>query len=689
MNNLLEPGPVTVPNTTWLRAVSSRRKTSRLTVALMVLAGLVVTASASPQSATDPTPKRTPERASPGAADRASDRLPPPNPFLSFLPTDARPNEQYWRRVLRQRATDRALRRASENASTPGSEGSVTTVLESEPNDTPEMAQVLSTLGTGPAEDTAIDVDGTFAPAVPATAIGPFAEDDGSIPLASATGLLSGISVRASGEIGDGPFGSAGTGSGDFDFFRLPGVAMGQHMLIDIETPDPFGDLDTFVALYDSVGTILALNEDEDSAITHDAFLAIPAPGDDDFTVSIAGSVFPFASLLSDPFDSSSGTGVGSEGTYAVTISLEHGDPDWYAFDLEACDILGIDLGGSGEQLQIRDPDGDLMVASSQDLSGVFPDASPLPGGGRVSAALVAERAGRYTVRAIGAAGEPYSLAFRLFRHPDEQALGPKTLFVDFDGATIDPVIFGGTPGPTTLSPLASFLANWGLAPGDEDAVIEATLASLHETLVADLAVQGPNAQFAIALRNSRDHDDTFGRRRVSRLIIGGSIAELGLPTIGIAQSIDPGNFETSETGVVLLDLLSRPAGSADSLNSFPRAPDVSIIDLVGSALGTIAAHEAGHLLGNFHTEQGNPLASVMDRGGNLPNTLGLGLDGIFGTADDIDVDFVADRFEASERFSGIEDTLTVAACGCTAAIPLFADGFEAGDTESWSATKP
>lgn len=87
---------------------------------------------------------------------------------------------------------------------------------------------------------------GLLFPAALALAIpiGPFAEDEGSIPLASETGLVTGSVVDTTGTIGDGPFGSAGTGSGDFDFFRIGGVLAGQEITIDIDTPIPMGDLD-------------------------------------------------------------------------------------------------------------------------------------------------------------------------------------------------------------------------------------------------------------------------------------------------------------------------------------------------------------------------------------------------------------------------------------------------------------
>lgn len=606
-----------------------------------------------------------------------------PNPYLSFLPTGAEPDWRYWRAVMARGAAERAADMATPDRTL--------VVAETEPNDSAATAQLVVGFGTGDGDDPAADVSGSFAAVTPAVPIGPFAEDDGAIPLASDTGLSVGAAVTVDGIIGDGPYGSSGTGSGDHDFFRIPGVEIGQVIVIDIDTAMPLGDLDTFIALYDSEGNAIALNEDEDMSANRDGFLAIPATVAGDHYVSVAGSLFPFAAILADPLDPTTGFGVGSEGDYTLTLSLEYGDPDWYAFDLETCDILGIDLSGTGPavSLLLEEPGGALRVASSQDLSFAYPAASTLPGGGRATLAHVVAVSGRYRLRVLGANEASYDLALRIFRQPRESEDAPKRLFVDFDGATVDPAIFGATAGMATLSPLSSFLSRWGLDPADEDAVIDATLASLEESLREDPRLLGPNRDFDVTILNSRDHADPFGAPDVSRLIVGGSIPEFGIPTIGIAQSIDPGNFESAETAVILLDLLSGDAIDPNSLNGFPIAPGATKTAFVGRALGNIAAHEAGHYVGNFHTEQFNDVANIMDRGGNLPNTLGLGPDGTFGSADDVDVDFGEDPYEITERFSGIENTLAVLACGCTTSPQIFADGFETGDASRWASVVP
>ncbi|MCH9651142.1 MAG: hypothetical protein K0U98_23160 [Deltaproteobacteria bacterium] len=602
-----------------------------------------------------------------------------PNPYLSFLPREANPDLEYWQALLERRAEQRRAE---------GSRRGGGTSTEIEPNNTLETSNHITVFGSGPGKEASVDVSGHFAAPSAPLSRGPFVEDEGSIPLASETGLVAGSAVKVSGTIGDGPFGSSGTGSGDLDFYRIPAVEVGQLIVIDVDTPLPFGDLDSFIGLYDSAGNSLALNEDENGGGSLDSFLAIPITVAGDYFLSIGGSLFPFASVLSDPFDSSSGFGVGSEGDYEVTIALEYGDPDWFSFDLEACDILGIQLIDAGEQVLLKDPSGELLVASSQDLTGIFPPASPLPGGGETSLSYLAPEAGRYSIRALAGNDADYTLELRLFRPFLTPPADNKVIFVDFDGATVDPAIFTGPAGDTDLSPFADFLPRWGLSAQDEDAAIDSILASLEENLVADPRSSGPNGGFDVQLLNSRDHPDPFGQPGVSRLIIGGSISELGIPTIGIAQSIDPGNFAREETAVILLDLLSGAAPDPNSLNTFPLAPGISIIDLLGVALGNIAAHEAGHYLGNFHTEQFNPLANLMDRGGNLPNTIGVGPDGIFGNEDDSDVDFGEDAFEVTERFAGVEDTLTVVSCGCTTSV-IFADDFESGDLSGWSASFP
>jgi hypothetical protein len=304
------------------------------------------------------------------------------------------------------------------------------------------------------------------------------------------------------------------------------------------------------------------------------------------------------------------------------------------------------------------------------DLSFIYAFNTLLPGGGNASVAQVANFDGRYGIEVI-TAGD-YAADVRVFRPglSEVSSTAEQVLFIDFDGAVVDTSIYGlppSIPQPRTLSPLSAFLAGWGLTAADEDAVIDAILAVVEENLSADLRVLGLNGdrdvsgtptEFDVEILNSRDHADPFGQPNVSRIVIGGTVAESGIDTIGIAQSIDPGNFATEETALVLLDSLSEPAGPTYSLNTY-LTPASDRIGFIAQAVGNVTSHEAGHFFGNFHVDQFNEQANLMDQGGNFPLMFAVGPDNVGGTADDPDVDFGEDEFNPNEGFTGIEDTAT------------------------------
>ncbi|MEX0586789.1 MAG: hypothetical protein WD176_09100, partial [Pirellulales bacterium] len=494
----------------------------------------------------------------------------------------------------------------------------------------------------------------------------PSSEDDGAIPLANPTGVTTNFPVVGVGTIGDGPFGGT---SGDYDMYHVAAAA-GDVIVVDVDADELDTGLDSVVGIYDSAGTLLASNDDDD--FSFDSFLEFSAPFADDYYVVVRGFGSGFQA---DPFDSSSGGGVGETGDYIVRIGLNTTDLDYFAVQLDAGDILGATVLGGATTLSLRDATDFELMGSQQDASSIYPADSPLPGGGNATVSWVVDTPGTYFVRASGGSGA-YDLSLGVFRPAleSEEVGTHQILFLDFDGAAIDTSIFGGG-GTAVLSPLASFLAGWGLSASDESAVIDAIIAAVEENLSQDLRNLGNNGdfdasgtpgEFDIEILNSRDNPDPWGLANVSRVIVGGTIGELGIGTIGIAQSIDVGNFDTTESAVVLLDLLSAPAGDPNSLNQFPLAGGATIFDIIGAGVGNITSHEAGHFFANWHTDQFNGFANanLMDQGGNLANTVGVGLDGIFGNGDDVDVDFGDDTFVPNEGFTGLEDTLNSIAFG-------------------------
>jgi hypothetical protein len=641
-------------------------------VALGIVA-TVATAAAHPVRAQTPVPVVRAAQTPPSSA---------PNPYLAFLPAGAEPHWEYWQRRL---GVEAMVRRDG----LPVKVASPIVQVETEPpaargqNDHPGVAEPVDGFGSAPAQVPAATLSGTVLP--PSLALPAFGEPDGAIPLAASLTLAQGERVTVPGFIGDGAFGSGGTGSGDFDVVAISGRAR-QRIDLRVRAMGPGPTLDPAVHVYDASGGGVAFGDDTIRGgfyVSSDVEMTFVLPLDGTYFFAVGGQDHNLFLGLRDPFDPSSGPGVTSEGSYELIVASDlplYRDADYFGVRLQAGDVVGAVVSGGDVRLSLARGDGELLVSSRSDLTALYPPSSGLPGGGDAAVAYVADRDGTYAVGVAAVdplADGAYTVQLEVLRPP--LAAGGEgvhqVLFLDFDGALVEPWTFGGGPSaPVLLSPLADFLPRWGLGPESEDVVIDEILATVAENLVDDVRLLGANGdypssgvpgEFVLELRNSRDHPDPGPG--AARVVIGGSIEELGLETIGLAGDIDPGNVDAAGFAVVLLDLLSDPGPSANSLNDVERAPGFAPTTLVGRALGAIAAHEAGHLFGNFHTARDTGPATIMDRGGRLLALLGIGEDEVLGTADDEDVDLEPDTYEPLEGFLGVENTRDVVAFGLPA----------------------
>jgi hypothetical protein len=346
-------------------------------------------------------------------------------------------------------------------------------------------------------------------------------------------------------------------------------------------------------------------------------------------------------------------------------------EQDFYSITLQKGDFFGVSCLATGSnpndldpQITIYEPSGTILMVNDDGYAGT-PPSNPLPVAvlrTDSTAAFVATTDGAYKILVEPFTGGtppqtsqgPYSLVMKRIRNPFESVPGTRQiLFLDFNGASINaPALFGSGNNPANLSAMSTFLSNWGLTPAQESAVINAIIAEV-ETNLAALAFQNPDVDYDV--QNSRDDPDPFGGANVSRVIIGGTSAQLGFSTIGIAESIDPGNFDASETAVVLLgDLSSTNPTSGISLNNVPRTGGASIIDVIGVAVGNLVCHEVGHYFGNWHTTSTNSTRNIMDQGPSTLtdyylNIVETGPDLTFGNGDDNPVFFVKDTYAANE----------------------------------------
>ena len=528
------------------------------------------------------------------------------------------------------------------------------TATEDEPagtrgsNDTRANAEVLEGFGTD--QNPQATLLGTQSPEViPDSAlkkIAPNTEDDSTPELARDTGISDkNKGIKTTGFRGDSP--AMEDPGEDDDFYRMT-LAGGERLTARMTATS--GSLEPVMVLVDE-----NLNFITDTFFESGTDVRLTA------SIPKAGTYYLIATgwtVFGAPPEGP------TTGKYSLKVAAGADDRDVWSVNLKAGDVLGATLNAPG-YVSVSGPTGTETHRSAQDASYIYPLDSPLPGAtGYANADYVAAKDGRYFVEFGGGSGA-YQGKLEVYRYGGEGGAA-QTIFLDTDGARVNTRIWGGGYGVVNLSPLSSFMGKWGLTKAQEPALVRAIKKNLEENLRADLAAAGLSDSVALNVVSSADGADLTGQPGVTRIILGGTIAESGIGTIGIAESIDPGNFGRTETGLVLLDSLSEPGNRRQapySLNSYP-GPGAKKLSFVAQGLGNVTSHEVGHMIGNWHTDNANGQRSLMDAGGNFAQMFGVGPDRIGGTADDLDVDFTKDTYDLFEGFIGREDTTARSAFG-------------------------
>jgi hypothetical protein len=572
-----------------------------------------------------------------------------PNPSLALLPPWVKPDYRGWAAQASRLSNARLGSPAHQRSATLASEPGVThTELEGPRergyNDTAATAEPIDGFGTGAGDVAAATILAAMKPVgVPNyayTRLRPSKENDGSPRRARSLGVSNRrLAAKVAGYRGDAP-GKGERRKDDLDFYSL---RLERGQLLTASVTRTGGNLRPALAVVDADFNLIA-----------DSFPQFGRSVKVDAAISKNGTyylvVYGWWVLGAPPNGPTTGA-------YQLKAAAPRGDADTFAVDLDAGDVLSGSIDAKG-WVKVFGPTGTESHASNQDASFIYPSASPLPGArGRGLTDYVARETGRYYVQFTGGKGA-YIGRLEAYRYGGEGAPQPQRIYLDFDGARVNTGIWGGF-GVVDLSPMSKYLPRWGIDRSQEAAVVSLIKDNVTENVQADLAANGLSGLVDVEVTTSLDGPDISGQPGVTTVVVGGSIRESGVPTIGIAESIDPGNFERSEKALVLLDVLSSPGKpwASYSLNSYLTA-DSDRVAFVAQALGNVTSHEIGHTLGNFHTDNSDSTASLMDAGGRgYARLFGVGPDKIGGTADDADVDFVQDTYDLFEGFVGVEDT--------------------------------
>lgn len=339
-------------------------------------------------------------------------------------------------------------------------------------------------------------------------------------------------------------------------------------------------------------------------------------------------------------------------------------DEDYYAVDLRAGDVFQIAMTNQAA----LSPSIILLDSQLQEVMGsvrnsalnLYPPGSPLvTPSANTELALIIPKTGRYYVR-VGDEIGLYSLQMKALRNSIEaEPIGTKQIiFIDFDGEIFNGSIYAHSSsalaGTKRLPSMIDTLVDFGFQESDERILVDSIMNVIKENFLGTLPTKGANGYYAndgrpgafdVEFRNSLDHADPWGDKNVSRVIVGGGTLDFGsVPVRGIAQSIDIGNFVREETGVVLPAVYFQ---GGDDVRLIPRAPTKTLVDVFSMAIGNTISHEIGHFLGALHQNETNSVLTLMDQGGQDlgVSRVGVGPDGIFGTEDDIDIDFGRDQF--------------------------------------------
>ena len=353
------------------------------------------------------------------------------------------------------------------------------------------------------------------------------------------------------------------------------------------------------------------------------------------------------------------------------------GDTDFYSFDLNKGDIIDARLNSTAlttRVLALYSPTGqELMLATGDNLLAAPNSTTPRFTDGAVNLTYVVDAPGRYQLR-VGDQIGSYALNLRGYR-PRSEATPVGTipiLLLDFDGGLFNPQLINAPLNVGRLTPISNELGTIGLTAADTPRVID-EITNRVQVKFNRVGTTGTNGyffgtgnpgDFSVWVTNTKDHPELIGVPGVTRILVGANDAtDFGFPAgvLGVAQSVDVGNFDLSENAIVLVGqtLIDAAAG--------PISGTSTALQLFAELTAMVIAHEAGHTYGGVHQDPTNNVFGIMDQFYDPVISGGFGIDGIFGNADDTPLQFTKDAFAPTLGMifgGGVSDTIANMAFG-------------------------
>jgi|GEM_PF-6752916 len=178
-------------------------------------------------------------------------------------------------------------------------------------------------------------------------------------------------------------------------------------------------------------------------------------------------------------------------------------------------------------------------------------------------------------------------------------------VYVDFDGQedVSFPNYFTGGTLSVDMPPFD--IRDFGIDPIFQNQFIDTVMAAVREDF-EQIRAEGINPAYNFQLRDSLWHPDPGNANNVLRVVVGGAGDLIGFqPSFGlagIADALDTGNRQGNNVVLVF------PSGLIDVAQIFGVAPlgfTPAQLDEIALETAATVSHEAGHVLGQRHTNQG------------------------------------------------------------------------------------